>query len=82
MKTCPRCEKKTDLSEKNPDRPFCSEKCKLLDFGNWANEEKENNSFSNSFYKFFSLGLDHILSGYDHLLFCLLYTSPSPRDQA
>ena len=33
MKTCPRCEKKTDLSEKNP------EKCKLLDFGNWANEE-------------------------------------------
>ncbi|MFL2731098.1 MAG: DNA gyrase inhibitor YacG [SAR86 cluster bacterium] len=39
MKTCPRCEKKTDLSEKNPDRPFCSEKCKLLDFGNWANEE-------------------------------------------
>ena len=35
------------------------------------NEEKENNSFSKSFYKFFSLGLDHILSGYDHLLFIL-----------
>ncbi len=35
------------------------------------NEEKESNSFSNSFYKFFSLGLDHILSGYDHLLFIL-----------
>ena len=35
------------------------------------NEEKENNSFSNSFNKFFSLGLDHILSGYDHLLFIL-----------
>jgi len=35
------------------------------------NEEKENNSFSNSFSKFFSLGLDHILSGYDHLLFIL-----------
>ena len=35
------------------------------------NEEKENNNFSNSFYKFFSLGLDHILSGYDHLLFIL-----------
>ena len=34
-------------------------------------EEKENNSFSNSFYKFFTLGLDHILSGYDHLLFVL-----------
>ncbi len=35
------------------------------------NEEKENNSFSNSFNKFFSLGIDHILSGYDHLLFIL-----------
>ena len=35
------------------------------------NEEKENNSFAKSFYKFFSLGLDHILSGYDHLLFIL-----------
>ena len=35
------------------------------------NEEKGNNKFSNSFYKFFSLGLDHILSGYDHLLFIL-----------
>ena len=33
--------------------------------------EKKNNSFSNSFNKFFSLGLDHILSGYDHLLFIL-----------
>ena len=33
--------------------------------------EKKNHSFSNSFYKFFSLGLDHILSGYDHLLFIL-----------
>ena len=27
--------------------------------------------WANSFYKFFSLGLDHILSGYDHLLFIL-----------
>lgn len=35
------------------------------------NEEKENNSFAKSFNKFFSLGLDHILSGYDHLLFIL-----------
>lgn len=35
------------------------------------NEEKESNSFAKSFYKFFSLGLDHILSGYDHLLFIL-----------
>ena len=35
------------------------------------NEEKVSNSFAKSFYKFFSLGLYHILSGYDHLLFIL-----------
>lgn len=23
-----------------PDRPFCSKRCKLIDLGEWANEEK------------------------------------------
>lgn len=23
----------------NPNRPFCSERCKLIDFGGWINEE-------------------------------------------
>ena len=26
------------LNKENKARPFCSEKCKLLDFGNWASE--------------------------------------------
>ena len=32
---CPIC-KKTVQQQDNPYRPFCSERCKLLDFGNWA----------------------------------------------
>jgi endogenous inhibitor of DNA gyrase (YacG/DUF329 family) len=31
---CPRCGKGTDAKD-NPFRPFCSERCKLLDLGNW-----------------------------------------------
>lgn len=31
---CPRCGKKTDTAE-NAFRPFCSERCKLVDLGNW-----------------------------------------------
>ena len=25
--------------KENPNRPFCSERCKLIDFGGWVNEE-------------------------------------------
>ena len=35
---CPTCEKETQWSENNPDRPFCSERCKLIDLGDWAEE--------------------------------------------
>lgn len=35
---CPQCGKKTEFTE-NEHRPFCSERCKLLDFGAWADEE-------------------------------------------
>lgn len=31
---CPICKKETRC-EGNPYRPFCSERCKLLDLGNW-----------------------------------------------
>jgi uncharacterized protein len=31
---CPRCGKETDSAE-NPSRPFCSERCKMIDLGNW-----------------------------------------------
>jgi endogenous inhibitor of DNA gyrase (YacG/DUF329 family) len=36
--TCPIC-KKTTTWEENPWRPFCSEKCKLIDLGKWISEE-------------------------------------------
>ena len=32
---CPRCRKEATW-EGNPFRPFCSERCKLIDLGNWA----------------------------------------------
>jgi uncharacterized protein len=35
---CPTCHRPVKWEE-NPQRPFCSERCKLLDFGAWANEE-------------------------------------------
>ncbi len=41
MSNCPRCEKPTSLSRDNNYRPFCSEKCKLIDFGDWANEDNK-----------------------------------------
>ncbi|MEK9650511.1 MAG: DNA gyrase inhibitor YacG [Gammaproteobacteria bacterium] len=38
MDKCPQCNQDANLSLDNPFRPFCSEKCKLIDFGEWANE--------------------------------------------
>ncbi len=35
---CPICRKKTEWKG-NPFRPFCSERCKLIDLGKWAFEE-------------------------------------------
>ena len=37
---CPTCQKKVEWKTENKYRPFCSERCKLIDFGEWANEEK------------------------------------------
>ena len=39
MIKCPRCEQQCSNSKQNEHRPFCSEKCKLIDFGTCANEE-------------------------------------------
>ena len=33
---CPQCKTLTVYSDKNLFRPFCSERCKMLDFGDWA----------------------------------------------
>jgi hypothetical protein len=35
---CPRCGKLTGW-EGNPFRPFCSERCRLIDLGKWASDE-------------------------------------------
>lgn len=34
---CPICKKQT-LAKGNPYRPFCSERCKLIDLDNWLSE--------------------------------------------
>ena len=35
---CPQCGKETEY-EGNEFRPFCSERCRLIDFGAWADEK-------------------------------------------
>ena len=35
---CPQCRKPVHWSPDNPWRPFCSERCKMLDLGDWASE--------------------------------------------
>jgi endogenous inhibitor of DNA gyrase (YacG/DUF329 family) len=46
---CPACKKKAAW-ENNPFRPFCSERCRIMDLGKWASEgyriagEKKENS--------------------------------------
>ncbi len=35
---CPTCSAPVEWSPATPTRPFCSERCKLIDLGAWANE--------------------------------------------
>jgi endogenous inhibitor of DNA gyrase (YacG/DUF329 family) len=35
---CPQCGKPTPYSSANPDRPFCSKRCRMIDLGEWASE--------------------------------------------
>jgi uncharacterized protein len=35
---CPICKKSTD-SDKDKDFPFCSERCRVTDLGNWSSEK-------------------------------------------
>ena len=36
---CPTCEAKVVWREENKFRPFCSERCKQIDLGAWAEEK-------------------------------------------
>lgn len=38
MVVCPQCGKPSEYSPANRWRPFCSERCKLIDMGAWASE--------------------------------------------
>jgi len=46
---CPHCEKKFSYYT-STSRPFCSEKCKLIDMGGWLNESYSINGRTNSVY--------------------------------
>ena len=37
--SCPTCHKKNTWLPDNQFRPFCSERCKLIDLGSWADEK-------------------------------------------
>lgn len=37
--TCPRCGAPVVWGPQSPFRPFCSEHCKKIDLGAWANDE-------------------------------------------
>ncbi len=45
---CPTCGKKSAWTTDNPFRPFCCERCKLIDLGAWANEEYQIPAAGNS----------------------------------
>ncbi|PCI60244.1 MAG: DNA gyrase inhibitor YacG [Methylophilaceae bacterium] len=35
---CPNCKTLSEFSPQNPYRPFCSQRCKMIDLGEWAKE--------------------------------------------
>ncbi|HTS61145.1 MAG TPA: DNA gyrase inhibitor YacG [Candidatus Acidoferrales bacterium] len=37
MIRCPICKK--EVAPGDPDFPFCSERCRIIDLGNWASEK-------------------------------------------
>lgn len=36
---CPTCQQQVEWSEHSTFRPFCSERCRLIDLGDWASEK-------------------------------------------
>jgi len=41
---CPTCGKPVEWSKKSRWRPFCSERCRLIDLGEWLTERDEKPS--------------------------------------
>ncbi|MGR8979970.1 MAG: DNA gyrase inhibitor YacG [Gammaproteobacteria bacterium] len=57
---CPACRRSVPWTAENRFKPFCSERCKLIDLGEWAMEQKripgepaqvENDDDKNSFFQ-------------------------------
>lgn len=49
---CPACQKSVIWNEESKYRPFCSQRCRLIDLGEWAQEKytvaaEEDDSLSN-----------------------------------
>jgi endogenous inhibitor of DNA gyrase (YacG/DUF329 family) len=49
---CPTCKMLVNWSDENSFKPFCCQRCRLIDLGNWAdgrycitNEDEEKNQF-------------------------------------
>jgi endogenous inhibitor of DNA gyrase (YacG/DUF329 family) len=36
---CPTCGRRIEWSEQSPFRPFCSERCRVIDLGAWLTEK-------------------------------------------
>ena len=36
---CPTCKKQVEWTEASTFRPFCSDRCRLIDLGEWASEK-------------------------------------------
>jgi len=54
---CPNCRKTTSLHNDNPWRPFCSERCRLIDLGEWI---EGNNRIASEPAEFFLTDDDEI----------------------
>ncbi len=39
--SCPICKKPADMSKQNSFRPFCSERCQMIDLGTWISGDYE-----------------------------------------
>ncbi len=37
--SCPQCGKQVPWAEESKYRPFCSKRCQMIDFGDWATEK-------------------------------------------
>jgi hypothetical protein len=37
---CPTCRRPIEWSAQFPERPFCSERCRLIDLGAWVSEQR------------------------------------------